>query len=313
LSGSRALGELLLQAFLHFSAFAMAAGGVSAAMDGPSLFLKTKVCKFDAKGECSRGKACPFAHGQEQVQPRPDFHCTKLCPSFLEEGVCHNKSCNFAHGVQELRRRKKNDFLPTPAAAEEGSSQWQGNTQLLADKPAKASAQKKMCKFHFQGFCTRGSACLFAHQASDLPALCSQTLAGMATPKSEDSTRASSQLNEASDSEASVGSMLLPNVATALFYKTRMCKFHARGVCCKGDLCNFAHKAEELKARPQQEIRTGPWPTAQQPRVLLSADSSMQCILEVKNTFLTMCYVYKAEEAASRKRSKSWPARNLEL
>jgi len=54
-----------------------------------------------AKGFCSRGGRCTFAHNREQVQTLPDLTCTKLCP--LGEG-CSNKACRFAHRRCELRK-----------------------------------------------------------------------------------------------------------------------------------------------------------------------------------------------------------------
>eukprot|EP00971_Amphidinium_carterae_P096883 1918014-Amphidinium_carterae.1 len=75
------------------------------------LFHKTKLCKFNVIGACSKGSSCTFAHGAFEMQPMPDFHCTKLCPALLELGVCSNASCGFAHDSAEIRRRSPTDLI----------------------------------------------------------------------------------------------------------------------------------------------------------------------------------------------------------
>eukprot|EP00437_Effrenium_voratum_P047047 CAMPEP_0181523888 /NCGR_PEP_ID=MMETSP1110-20121109/68136_1 /TAXON_ID=174948 /ORGANISM="Symbiodinium sp., Strain CCMP421" /LENGTH=245 /DNA_ID=CAMNT_0023654579 /DNA_START=10 /DNA_END=747 /DNA_ORIENTATION=- len=65
---------------------------------------KTRLCKFFAMGACTRGTACAFAHGLDQLRNQPDFSKTRLCADFVELGSCSEGSkCKFAHGKQELR------------------------------------------------------------------------------------------------------------------------------------------------------------------------------------------------------------------
>jgi len=69
------------------------------------LFDKTRLCKFFAKGKCARGLACTFAHSHEELETRPDFFRTQLCPDFLRLGMCPlGASCAYAHNTLELRR-----------------------------------------------------------------------------------------------------------------------------------------------------------------------------------------------------------------
>ncbi|CAK0911772.1 unnamed protein product, partial [Prorocentrum cordatum] len=75
----------------------------------PALFHKTKMCKFNQLGMCTRGEMCRFAHGRLDMNPLPDLSQTKLCKELLGTGQCSDPSCKFAHTRQELRRHP---FVP---------------------------------------------------------------------------------------------------------------------------------------------------------------------------------------------------------
>eukprot|EP00438_Fugacium_kawagutii_P001417 Skav211735 [mRNA] locus=scaffold7896:17820:23788:- [translate_table: standard] len=65
---------------------------------------QTRLCKFFAVGACTKGTACPFAHGVSHLREQPDFSKTRLCADFMEMGFCsQGDQCKFAHGKQELR------------------------------------------------------------------------------------------------------------------------------------------------------------------------------------------------------------------
>eukprot|EP00929_Paragymnodinium_shiwhaense_P028915 TRINITY_DN16687_c0_g1_i1.p1 TRINITY_DN16687_c0_g1~~TRINITY_DN16687_c0_g1_i1.p1 ORF type:complete len:497 (+),score=120.58 TRINITY_DN16687_c0_g1_i1:239-1729(+) len=67
-------------------------------------FVRTKLCKFDKAGICTRGAECSFAHGSLELQTVPDFSFTRLCRDFLKAGACKaGADCKFAHGLEELR------------------------------------------------------------------------------------------------------------------------------------------------------------------------------------------------------------------
>lgn len=68
-----------------------------------SQFSKTKMCRFEILGMCTKGQQCPFAHGATELKPLPDLRCTKLCRELLQFGECHNKNCTYAHSREELR------------------------------------------------------------------------------------------------------------------------------------------------------------------------------------------------------------------
>lgn len=65
-------------------------------------FSKTKLCRFEPLGLCSKGTACPFAHGRNQLKPAPDLRGTKLCKQYISFGLCTIPDCTFAHSGAEL-------------------------------------------------------------------------------------------------------------------------------------------------------------------------------------------------------------------
>eukprot|EP00928_Gymnodinium_smaydae_P040878 TRINITY_DN27693_c0_g1_i1.p1 TRINITY_DN27693_c0_g1~~TRINITY_DN27693_c0_g1_i1.p1 ORF type:complete len:197 (+),score=18.25 TRINITY_DN27693_c0_g1_i1:144-734(+) len=83
--------------------------------DSRALFVKTKMCKFDRKGMCTKGSACTFAHSPQELSAQPDLRCTKMCRDFLQRGQCLQPGCTFAHSRDELRSVK----IKTPAHVEE--------------------------------------------------------------------------------------------------------------------------------------------------------------------------------------------------
>eukprot|EP00930_Biecheleria_cincta_P072427 TRINITY_DN59831_c0_g1_i1.p1 TRINITY_DN59831_c0_g1~~TRINITY_DN59831_c0_g1_i1.p1 ORF type:complete len:505 (-),score=78.73 TRINITY_DN59831_c0_g1_i1:56-1429(-) len=67
-------------------------------------FRRTKLCKFDLLGACTRGDECAFAHGFESLRPQPDLYRTRICAHFLRSGRCDAGShCRYAHSQGELR------------------------------------------------------------------------------------------------------------------------------------------------------------------------------------------------------------------
>jgi hypothetical protein len=98
------------------------------------------------------------------------------------------------------------------------------------DKPARKT---KFCMFHLQGVCLFGSECAFAHSVDELQ-------------HSPDP----SQTRKDSESEEEA-----PPVDTP--YKKKLCMWHERGRCRKGEQCRFAHGAEELRRNGDSRPVTG--------------------------------------------------------
>lgn len=78
--------------------------GMASLNKDAEIFQKTRLCKFYVRGRCSRGEACSFAHGKEQLQPSPDFYRTRMCMELVKKGAClQGSKCRFAHRPDELR------------------------------------------------------------------------------------------------------------------------------------------------------------------------------------------------------------------
>lgn len=69
-----------------------------------SQLRKTELCRHKLNGKCRAGQACPFAHGEQELQTRPNLSKTSLCKAWID-GNCPNEAahCAFAHGAWELR------------------------------------------------------------------------------------------------------------------------------------------------------------------------------------------------------------------
>lgn len=81
---------------------------------GAELLGKTKLCKFFAKGQCTRGKACTFAHGKRELRETPDLYHTEMCFEFLHTGRCRWRShCRYAHSLEEMQRAEATVPPPT--------------------------------------------------------------------------------------------------------------------------------------------------------------------------------------------------------
>eukprot|EP00927_Polykrikos_kofoidii_P041856 TRINITY_DN3571_c0_g1_i1.p1 TRINITY_DN3571_c0_g1~~TRINITY_DN3571_c0_g1_i1.p1 ORF type:complete len:443 (+),score=71.18 TRINITY_DN3571_c0_g1_i1:54-1331(+) len=71
---------------------------------GFDVFSRTKMCKFNLRGACTKGKDCSFAHGKDELKERPDFYCTKICTAYFRTGTCEAEDkCKFAHSKDSLR------------------------------------------------------------------------------------------------------------------------------------------------------------------------------------------------------------------
>jgi len=100
-------------------------------------FFKTKQCSFFAKGKCTRGDFCKYAHGYVELCVRPDLTNTSLCRSWAATGMCGNPLCKFAHNTQQLR---------------------------ATDRFYKTS----LCKFYMTHACRLGEECRHAHGMEEL-------------------------------------------------------------------------------------------------------------------------------------------------
>ncbi|CAK0889220.1 unnamed protein product [Prorocentrum cordatum] len=121
-------------------------------------FLKSQLCKFYETG-CSRGDACEFAHGLEELQAGPDLTKTSLCRAW-QAGRCRlsSEECSFAHGFDDLR---------------------------VTDVYHKSAP----CKMFAMGRCKFGKRCRHAHSVSEMRAAMGRSAAGHAQGQQEGGLR----------------------------------------------------------------------------------------------------------------------------
>lgn len=67
-------------------------------------FSQTSFCKFYARGNCTNGDACDFAHDHQDLRDAPNLAKTSICKAW-KRGRCPHAAvdCRFAHGMRELR------------------------------------------------------------------------------------------------------------------------------------------------------------------------------------------------------------------
>ena len=243
-----------------------------------NLAFKTTLCKnFAETGFCSFGTSCQFAHGPIELRypasnllggprmgipvppgrmvppggpPPVNKYKTQMCTQMMNQGSCpRGANCSYAHSRTEQR-------IPGPPP------------QLgMIQKPGQPVKYKTtMCTWLLEsnGVCHRGEECHFAHTVAELKA------AQAADPKfkTELCTNFSNhgycerQNNcKFAHGQGELRPVKMPNTVTPTYnkkaapapqikqdnYKTSMCRHAVNGVCQRGEACNFAHSAEELR------------------------------------------------------------------
>lgn len=104
-----------------------------------ALCKRTRICKFNLTGSCTRGSACSFAHSAVDLQDEPDLWKTKMCTSFSHSGRCkRGNTCKFAHGLHELREQVRQ----TGSEKSNGQSTMSSHLQDLRDRLLVAKAHR---------------------------------------------------------------------------------------------------------------------------------------------------------------------------
>lgn len=247
----------------------MASAMACVAKPADAMLRKTKMCKFYAKGTCTKGDACNYAHSHLHLEGRPDLQKTSLCMAFERNGVCRDgNACKYAHGAYELRAAAKT----APAAAQISArslqhgdvSQDHSTTSLsslsqILHGLSKSADMQPTCMNSAIGATAELCAPDFSRQTtaeaergiSRQSTTCSSTRstspessAGRHTPGMDSASPGMSR-QTTSESQGEVN-----KVPDMFLLKTKMCKFFALGVCSKGAACKFAHEKGMLQPQP---------------------------------------------------------------
>jgi len=116
------------------------------------------VCKYFREGTCTKGSACPFAHGPSVGAGKGKASAnasatSKLCKHFAQGDCTKGSACTFAHVAPPLP--------PT-----------------VNSKDVGGGAGTKLCKLFAEGACTKGSSCPFGHVFGNATKPCKHFAAG---------------------------------------------------------------------------------------------------------------------------------------
>mmetsp|Transcript_1175 Transcript_1175/g.2150 ORF Transcript_1175/g.2150 Transcript_1175/m.2150 type:complete len:522 (+) Transcript_1175:91-1656(+) len=187
---------------------------------------KTKLCRFYARGMCTRGGACVFAHGYDEVQPVPDLSRTKPCPVLRQTGVCQDPNCVFAHGRDEIRR--------LPVFGDERRPQC---LKFAAGSLQEAKPRRE-----------EDAACMPYYQRPlPPPSMMLPMPLAMLPPETRTLLTSAMPVGNQEMMQQSGTSSRAPRNK---FQKTKMCKLFLKGRCGKFGKCRFAHSEEEKQPLP---------------------------------------------------------------
>eukprot|EP00931_Biecheleriopsis_adriatica_P124680 TRINITY_DN9983_c0_g1_i1.p1 TRINITY_DN9983_c0_g1~~TRINITY_DN9983_c0_g1_i1.p1 ORF type:complete len:203 (+),score=22.85 TRINITY_DN9983_c0_g1_i1:57-665(+) len=90
-------------------------------------YKKTHMCSFFQANKCRRGAGCTFAHSESELQERPDFTRTRMCPIIEAGKVCYKGDlCTFAHSPEQrvsavnMRKRRAKLASSAPLPVQDG-------------------------------------------------------------------------------------------------------------------------------------------------------------------------------------------------
>lgn len=104
-----------------------------------SVFYKTKMCSFFAKGRCTKGASCTYSHDRNQQRAKPDLFRTQMCPDVVSSGECKRNKCRYAHYRSEVRLLSACD--PHQPEMQEMQCTEKCDTVLEMDEPDKIMPQ----------------------------------------------------------------------------------------------------------------------------------------------------------------------------
>jgi len=111
-------------------------------------------------------------------------------------------------------------------------------TDVVEDR-LKQFSKTKLCKFYVLGQCARGSACRYAHDATEIKSLPDLTCTKLCPRLVSLGCCMQAGCTYAHHREQLRG--------TSMYHKTKICRFAQTGLCTLGSKCNFAHSDLEIR------------------------------------------------------------------
>jgi len=122
-------------------------------------YQKIEICRDFNRGECSRGRACPFRHQKVELN-------AEVCRDY-NRGLCsRGDSCPYQHV------KSSPNYVFTTDHQKPGNSS--SSPELSS---AYRAATQQICKDNLKGVCTRGDRCPFTHR-TDYVEVCRDYIRG---------------------------------------------------------------------------------------------------------------------------------------
>jgi len=188
---------------------------------GGPIFHKTKICKFHLVGMCNRGSQCKYAHDEAELRQLPNLAQTKLCPALKQGMKCQDAMCMYAHSLDELRHI--DTVMPQGGVAGDQVSVTEANEDSNEEA---TSAQESKPPAEVSSV--------------ESPSYLTAYLMPKTTQESAIQDKPASKDKGAKEQSSLKG----------LFHKTKICKFHALGLCSRAETCRFAHEFDDLRPQP---------------------------------------------------------------
>lgn len=147
----------------------------------PSRQVKTKLCNFWEEGKCTRGEACEFAHGSQELA-----ECRRMVPCRFHLGLVFPASCQFLHtgatpsndGMREAAPASSSDSRPAKEDGPSPEKKMKILKRVYSDEGGVEQTEKPqktlLCKFWLKGRCTKMVGCGFAHGEDEQRTACAQ-------------------------------------------------------------------------------------------------------------------------------------------
>jgi hypothetical protein len=195
--------------------------------------LKTKLCGHFARGSCTFGDRCHFAHGESELRIRDHELDLRLKNLELEATL---------------------DQIKDPSETVTAMLIPAGHAPPRTVGGLQYSFKTKLCGAFTGGSCTFGDGCRFAHGESELRirdpdlGLKNTELEGMLNKIKDNGSMAAEMLLVPGGGNAPpLAGGPLRGGGQCNSFKTKPCGHFARGSCAFGDGCRFTHGESELR------------------------------------------------------------------